>query len=110
MAHRCRDNDINASSMPLRRARFSLPGKSGSVAGGRTLLYSIIHDVTERRRAETALQQSESDDLWAMLIEEMISQAGAHGITVHLRGDRRHIQDQVLVGEVPPATASRSRR
>jgi diguanylate cyclase (GGDEF)-like protein/PAS domain S-box-containing protein len=27
--------------------------------GGRTLLYSIIHDVTERRRAEQALQQSE---------------------------------------------------
>jgi len=26
---------------------------------GRTLLYSIIHDVTERRRAEKALQQSE---------------------------------------------------
>ncbi len=28
-------------------------------AGGRTALYSIIHDVTERRRAEQALQQSE---------------------------------------------------
>jgi len=28
-------------------------------AGGRKLLYSIIHDVTDRRRAETALQQSE---------------------------------------------------
>ena len=28
-------------------------------AGGRTVLYSIIHDVTERRRAEQALQQSE---------------------------------------------------
>ena len=27
--------------------------------GGRKLLYSIIHDVTERRRAEQALQQSE---------------------------------------------------
>jgi diguanylate cyclase (GGDEF)-like protein/PAS domain S-box-containing protein len=27
--------------------------------GGRNLLYSIIHDVTERRRAEQALQQSE---------------------------------------------------
>ncbi len=33
---------------------------SGPVdAGGRKLLYSIIHDVTDRRRAETALQQSE---------------------------------------------------
>ncbi|HEX6098886.1 MAG TPA: EAL domain-containing protein [Thermoanaerobaculia bacterium] len=28
-------------------------------AGGRQLLYSIIHDVTDRRRAEAALQQSE---------------------------------------------------
>lgn len=33
---------------------------SGPVdAGGRKLLYSIIHDVTDRRRAETARQQSE---------------------------------------------------
>jgi len=33
---------------------------SGPVdAGGRQLLYSIIHDVTDRRRAESALQQSE---------------------------------------------------
>jgi len=33
---------------------------SGPVeAGGRSALYSIIHDVTERRRAEQALQQSE---------------------------------------------------
>jgi len=33
---------------------------SGPVdAGGRSVLYSIIHDVTERRRAEQALQQSE---------------------------------------------------
>jgi diguanylate cyclase (GGDEF)-like protein/PAS domain S-box-containing protein len=33
---------------------------SGPVdAGGKSVLYSIIHDVTERRRAEQALQQSE---------------------------------------------------
>ncbi|HEX7421202.1 MAG TPA: PAS domain S-box protein, partial [Thermoanaerobaculia bacterium] len=33
---------------------------SGPVdVGGRQLLYSIIHDITERRRAEQALQQSE---------------------------------------------------
>lgn len=43
---------------------------------GRTLLYSIIHDVTERKRAETAL--AESEQLKALILESV--DEGLHGL------------------------------
>jgi len=43
------------------------------------------------RSAQTSAAAPEPDPVWAAVEAEL---AGAHGITVHLREDRRHIQDR----------------
>ena len=55
-----------------------------------TLLSVNIDHVATIRQAR---QTTEPDPVEAAVICEL---AGAHGITVHLRGDRRHIQDRDL--------------
>src|SRR5687767_2087914 len=53
------------------------------------LSVNIDHIATIRQARRT----SEPDPVAAAVLCEL---AGAHGITVHLRGDRRHIQDRDL--------------
>jgi pyridoxine 5-phosphate synthase len=55
-----------------------------------TLGVNIDHVATVRQ----ARQSHEPDPAWAAALAEL---AGADGITVHLREDRRHIQDRDLV-------------
>lgn len=55
------------------------------------LAVNIDHIATVRQ----ARRADEPDPVAAALLAEA---AGAHGITVHLRGDRRHIQDRDLQG------------
>ncbi len=52
---------------------------------------NIDHVATLREARYRGLKQGEPDPIAAALICE---QAGAHGITAHLREDRRHIQDR----------------
>ncbi|MFP6640759.1 MAG: pyridoxine 5'-phosphate synthase, partial [Myxococcota bacterium] len=49
---------------------------------------NVDHVATLRQARRTV----EPDPVWAAAIAEL---AGADGITVHLRDDRRHIQDQI---------------
>ena len=52
-----------------------------------TLVVNIDHVATIRQARRTV----EPDPVWAAAICEL---AGADGITIHLREDRRHIQDR----------------
>src|SRR5881398_393497 len=52
---------------------------------------NIDHVATLREARYRGREQGEPDPIAAALICE---QAGAHGITAHLREDRRHIQDR----------------
>src|SRR5579862_5972059 len=55
------------------------------------LCVNIDHIATLRQ----ARREEEPDPLQAA---RLVEKAGAHGVTVHLREDRRHIQDQDVVG------------
>ena len=60
---RARSNSatISTSGTAWRAARCDVEVFSGPIAvGGRELLYSIIHDVTERTRATEALQETKA--------------------------------------------------
>lgn len=52
---------------------------------------NIDHVATLRQARYRGLEEGEPDPVEAALICEA---AGAHGITAHLREDRRHIQDR----------------
>src|SRR5438093_9190989 len=52
---------------------------------------NIDHVATLRQARYKGLEAGEPDPVWAAVDVEL---AGAHGITVHLREDRRHMQDR----------------
>src|SRR5580700_4796417 len=52
---------------------------------------ATLRQARYRSARESAGSVPEPDPLWAAIEAEL---AGAHGITVHLREDRRHIQDR----------------
>jgi pyridoxine 5-phosphate synthase len=68
----------------MKRARRTIPAGGGA---GILLGVNIDHVATLRQ----ARRAAEPDPVWAAALSEL---AGADGITVHLREDRRHIQDR----------------
>jgi pyridoxine 5-phosphate synthase len=62
--------------------------------GNLRLGVNIDHVATLRQARYAAMPESRNAEPDPIVIARICEQAGAHGITAHLRADRRHIQDR----------------
>jgi pyridoxine 5-phosphate synthase len=65
-----------------------------SVTSGLRLGVNIDHVATLRQARYATMPESKNAEPDAIMIAGICERAGAHGITAHLRADRRHIQDR----------------